>query len=100
VAGREFVVSDVAPVAILNAPAAQNLFGGPAAAIGRRMRFNKEPWREGVGVVGSVRSTFFNTLEWKADPIVARSRPAWSQRLRAGRSPRRWWASPLAPRRR
>ena len=72
VAGREFVASDAAPVAILNAPAAHNLFGGPAAAIGRRVRFNKEPWREVVGVVGSVRSTFFNTLEWKADPIVYR----------------------------
>jgi len=36
------------------------------------VRFNKKPWREVVGVVGSVRSTFFNTLEWKADPIVYR----------------------------
>ena len=75
VAGREFAASDAAtgaPVAILNTPAAQSLFGGPAAAIGRRVRFDKEPWREVVGVVGSVRSTFFNTLEWKADPIVYR----------------------------
>lgn len=74
-AGRGFSASDAAtgaPVAILNAPAARNLFGGPAAAIGRRVRFDKESWREVVGVVGSVRAKFFNTLEWKADPIVYR----------------------------
>ena len=74
-AGRAFNAGDGAAgatVAILNAPAAQNLFGGPAAALGQRVRFDKEPWREVVGVVGSVRSTFFNTLEWKADPIVYR----------------------------
>jgi putative ABC transport system permease protein len=59
-----------APVAILNARAARELFGGSTAAIGQHVRFDKEPVREVVGVVGGVRSTFFNTLEWKADPIV------------------------------
>jgi predicted permease len=74
-AGRRFAASDgaaSAPVAILNAPAAQQLFGGAASAIGRRVRFDKEPWREVVGVVGNVRSRFFNTLDWKTDPIVYR----------------------------
>lgn len=59
-------------VAILNARAAEQLFGGPAAAVGRRVRLDKEPWREIVGVVDSVRSTFFNTLEWQVAPIVYR----------------------------
>jgi predicted permease len=74
-AGRGFNPGDSGrgpAVAILNAPAAQVLFGGPAAALGQRVRFDREPWREVVGVVGSVRSTFFNTLEWRADPIVYR----------------------------
>jgi putative ABC transport system permease protein len=42
------------------------------AAIGRHVRLDKGPAREIVGVVGGVRSTFFNTLEWKIDPIVYR----------------------------
>jgi hypothetical protein len=56
----------------VNARAAQDLFGSPANAIGRRVRLDDESWREVVGVVGNVRSTFFNTLEWKMDPIVYR----------------------------
>jgi predicted lysophospholipase L1 biosynthesis ABC-type transport system permease subunit len=36
------------------------------------VRFDDEPWRQVVGVAGVVRSTFFNTLEWKTDPIVYR----------------------------
>jgi MacB-like periplasmic core domain len=75
IAGRGFDEHDGgagAPVVILNASAAQQLFGAPASAIGQRVRLDKEPWREVVGVVGNVRSTFFNTLEWKMDPIVYR----------------------------
>ena len=75
IAGRTFEERDGAggaPVVILNERAAQDLFGTPSAAIGRRVRLDKEPWREVVGVVGGVRSTFFNTLEWKRDPIVYR----------------------------
>jgi predicted permease len=75
VAGRAFDERDGAhgsPVVIVNARAARDLFGGPAAAIGRRVRLNREPWREVVGVVGGVRSTFFNTLEWQVNPIVYR----------------------------
>ena len=74
-AGRAFDAHDTAgsaPVVILNARAASDLFGSPAAAIGRRLRLNQEPWREVVGVVGNVRASFFNTLAWRTDPIVYR----------------------------
>ena len=72
-AGRVFDERDSptgAPVTILNARAAHDLFGSPNTAVGRRVRLNDESWREIIGVVGNVRSTFFNTLEWKMDPIV------------------------------
>ena len=74
-AGRLFDsrdVSDGAPVLIVNARASQQLFGGPTAAVGQRVRLGAEPWREIVGVVGNVRSSFFNTLEWRTDPILYR----------------------------
>jgi putative ABC transport system permease protein len=74
-AGRIFDARDSqkgTAVAILNTRAAEQLFGSPAAAIGRRVRLDREPWREVVGVVDSVRSTFFNTLEWQMVPIVYR----------------------------
>jgi predicted permease len=74
-AGRTFDARDTqkgTAVAILNTRAAEQLFGSPAAAVGRRVRLDREPWREIVGVVDSVRSTFFNTLEWQAAPIVYR----------------------------
>jgi putative ABC transport system permease protein len=75
VAGRAFDGRDAvggAPVVILNARAARDLFGSPGEAVGRRVRLNQESWREVVGVVGNVRSTFFNTLEWLMDPIIYR----------------------------
>ena len=84
-AGRTFDQRDGAdgqPVAVLNVRAATQLFGNPAAAIGRRLRVDDGAWREIVGVVGNVRTTFFNTLEWRTDPMVYRpaaqslSRPA------------------------
>jgi predicted permease len=74
-AGRLFDsrdVSDGAPVLVVNVRASQQLFGGPTAALGQRVRLGTEPWREIVGVVGDVRSSFFNTLEWRTDPIVYR----------------------------
>jgi predicted permease len=74
-AGRPFDQRDGATgvqVVILNARAAHDLFGGIPAAIGRRVRLNREPWREVVGVVGNVQSTFFNTLEWQTMPILYR----------------------------
>ena len=75
VTGRAFDDRDLAtsaPVLILNARAATDLFGTPSAAIGRRIRLNREPPREIVGVVGNVRASFFNTLAWRTDPIVYR----------------------------
>jgi predicted permease len=65
-------VSDGAPVLVVNARASQQLFGSPTAAIGQRIRLGTGPWREIVGVVGNVRSSFFNTLEWRTDPILYR----------------------------
>jgi predicted permease len=75
VAGRAFTIRDDnarLPVAILNARAAADLFGNPRRAIGQRIRLERETWREIVGVVGNVRTTFFNTLEWRTEPMVYR----------------------------
>jgi len=59
-------------VVIFNARAAQQIFGAPTAAVGQHVRLDKGPWHEIVGVVGNVRSSFFNTLEWRTDPILYR----------------------------
>jgi predicted permease len=75
VAGRAFARTDdsrAVPVVILNVRAASELFGDPRRAIGQRLRLDEEPWREVVGVVGDVRTTFFNTLEWRIEPLVYR----------------------------
>ena len=75
VTGRRFDGRDLGtapPVLILNARAATDLFGSPSAALGRRVRLNREAPREIVGVVGNVRASFFNTLAWRTDPIVYR----------------------------
>jgi hypothetical protein len=75
VAGRAFDERDIArgvPAVVLNARAAGDLFGSPALAVGQRLRLDDEGWREVVGVSGNVRTTFFNTLEWRTDPIVYR----------------------------
>jgi predicted permease len=75
IAGRVFDRSDreeSAPVSVLNARAATDLFGDPLRAVGQRIRLDEEAWREVIGVVGNVRTTFFNTLEWRTDPIVYR----------------------------
>ena len=42
------------PAIILNARAARDLFGSTVEAVGKRVRLNREPWREVVGVVGYV----------------------------------------------
>ena len=63
------------PVVVLNARAATQLFGIARAAVGQRLRLDDETaWREVVGVVGNVRTTFFNTLEWRtgSDRLSAR----------------------------
>jgi predicted permease len=75
IAGRAFDRRDgaqAAPVMMLNARAATDLFGDPLRAVGQRVRLDDETWREVVGVVGNVQTTFFNTLEWRTDPIVYR----------------------------
>ena len=75
IAGRRFDRRDhaqSAPVVILNARAATDLFGDPLHAIGQHVRLNREPWREIVGVVGNVRTTFYNTLAFRTEPIVYR----------------------------
>jgi hypothetical protein len=75
IAGRGFDRRDTeqaVPVVVLNTRAANQLFGDPRRAVGQRLRLNDETWREVVGVVGNVRTTFFNTLEWRTDPMVYR----------------------------
>jgi predicted permease len=87
VAGRPFDRRDTAagrPVVVLNVRAATQLFGDPRTAVGRRIRLGDDTWREVVGVVGNVRTAFFNTLEWRTDPVVYR--PA-SQSLAAAADP-------------
>jgi predicted permease len=75
IAGRTFDRRDTPegpPVVVLNAQAATTLFGDAGRAVGRRVRLDGETWREVVGVVDTVRTTFFNTLEWQLAPIVYR----------------------------
>jgi predicted permease len=57
-AGREFQESDDAsavPVAIVNATLAQRFLGGPASAIGRRIRVGEGDWRTVVGVAADLK---------------------------------------------
>jgi len=83
IAGRTFDRRDSAqgvPVVVLNTRAATDLFGSPAQAVGQRVRLDQEDWREVIGVAGNVRTTFFNTLEWRTDPIVYRpAQQAWAR---------------------
>jgi putative ABC transport system permease protein len=75
VAGRHFDRRDTAegrPVVVLNALAAAQLFGDGYKAVGQRVRLGDDSWCEVVGVVGNVRTTFFNTLEWQTAPVVYR----------------------------
>ncbi|MET0556384.1 MAG: ABC transporter permease [Vicinamibacteria bacterium] len=58
VAGRDFTwddLEDYRPVAVLSENLAREMWGEPAAALGRRVREGSAgPWREVVGVVGDV----------------------------------------------
>ena len=63
--GRTFTTADRAPGApqvIVNEAFAKKYFGGPASAIGRRMRTGREggPWQTVVGVVSDVRTQALN----------------------------------------
>lgn len=59
IAGRDLSWTDVydrRPVALVSENLARELWGGPAAAVGKRVRENlKSPWREVIGIVGDVR---------------------------------------------
>jgi len=75
VAGRPFDRRDSGdgrPVVVLNALAAAQLFGDAYRAVGQRVRLGDDSWCDVVGVVGNVRTTFFNTLEWQTAPAVYR----------------------------
>ena len=59
IAGRDFTWTDVyaeLPVAIVTENTAREMWGSPAAALGKRIRENmRGPWREVVGVTGNER---------------------------------------------
>ncbi len=58
VAGREFQESDdgsAVPVAMVNATFAQRFMGGPATAIGKRIRVGEGDWRTVVGVAADLK---------------------------------------------
>ncbi len=63
VAGRTFTWTDVynrAPVALVSANLARELWRDPASAIGRRIRVStKDAWREVIGVVADVHEDGF-----------------------------------------
>jgi putative ABC transport system permease protein len=64
VAGRDFTWSDAynqIPVAVVSENLARELWHDPAAALGKRIRENKQnPWREVIGVIGNVRDDGLN----------------------------------------
>lgn len=85
--GRRFDRRDVPTgplVAAVNERAARALFGSVDAALGQRIRIGRDSWHEIVGIVGSTRSAFFNTLEWANDSIVYFPAP---QAFTAARNP-------------
>ncbi len=71
VTGRDFTWADVydkRPVAVVSENMARELWGQPAAAIGKQIRENPQhPWREVVGVVGDVHD---EGLDRKAPAIA------------------------------
>ena len=71
VAGRDFAWEDLydkRPVALVSENLARELWGSPAAALGKRIRENIEAtWREVVGVVGDERD---DGVDKKAPTIV------------------------------
>lgn len=71
VAGRQMTWDDVlryAPVVVINERLARELWGTPAAALGKLVREStKSPWREVIGVVANER---LNGLAQEAPPIV------------------------------
>jgi ABC-type antimicrobial peptide transport system permease subunit len=73
VSGRSFDDrdrTDGAPVGILNEAAARLVFGDAADVVGRQIQIGNQQSREIVGVVANTQSAFYNSLEWRTDPIV------------------------------
>jgi predicted permease len=71
VAGREFTWPEIynrQPVVIVSENLARELWGNPAAAVGKRIRrWTSRPWTE---VIGVVQDTYENGVQEKAPPIV------------------------------
>ena len=71
VSGRELTWTEVyghRPVALVSENLARELWGTPAAALGKRIReFRRQPWWEVIGVVQDVHE---NGVQEKAPPIV------------------------------
>ena len=91
VAGRDFTWTDIheaRPVIMVSENLARELWGSPAAAIGKRVRENpKGVWREVVGVAGDTRDDGIaekasSTAYW---PISVRG--LWGEGLATQRSP-------------
>ncbi|HKH73799.1 MAG TPA: ABC transporter permease [Vicinamibacterales bacterium] len=61
IAGRDFTWTDVVdrrPVVILSASMARDVWGDPAAAIGKRVRVGRGgPWNEVIGVAGDIHDS-------------------------------------------
>ena len=63
VAGRAFEDRDdetAAPVAVVNQTLAQRFWGGPASAVGKRLRVGEGDWRTVIGVVADVKYSRIN----------------------------------------
>jgi hypothetical protein len=70
VAGRDYSWADLyeyRPVVIISEGMAAELWQEPAAALGKRLRVGREPWREIIGVVADVRE---DGLMERAPPVV------------------------------
>src|SRR5262249_53414282 len=49
---------------------ARLLFEASGDVVGRHIRIVNDSPREIVGVVGDTQSTFYNTLEWRTNPVI------------------------------
>jgi putative ABC transport system permease protein len=91
--GRAFAASDTAksePVAIINEALARAEFAGEDP-VGRQIRVERDgPWRTIVGVVGTMRTIFFNTLTAK-EPLEVYVPAAEARGLAFTRGTRNVW---------